>query len=49
LKVLARKGYKFAFVWPDLNGDGSDSLKLSKDAQTSIKRFTTATFPNGIP
>ncbi len=49
LKVLARKGYKYAFVWPDLNDDPEDSFKLSKEAQLSIQRFTSATFPNGVP
>jgi hypothetical protein len=54
LAVLARKGYKLAFVWPDrdsaeLGVATKDELKLSNDAQTSIRRFTTGTFPNGIP
>ena len=54
LKVLARKGYKLAFLWPDRNdkegGIGlQDELKLSAVAQTSVKRFTKGRFPNGIP
>ena len=53
LKVLARKGYKLAFVWPD-GGDeakvnSEDALKLSPDSIESIKQFTRGLFPNGVP
>jgi hypothetical protein len=54
LKVLARKGYKLAFVWPDRNDKepgivNDDELKLSNDAKESIKQFTRGRFKNGIP
>jgi len=54
LKVLARKGYQFAFVWPDRNAGepgvvAEDELKLTADAQASIKKFTTGLFVNGVP
>lgn len=57
LKVLARKGYKLAFVWPDVEGElradhpvlRDDALKLTHDAMESIKQFTTGSFPNGVP
>lgn len=53
LKVLARKGYKLAFVWPD-RVDGTrendrDDLKLTPDAIASVQRFTLGRFPNGVP
>ncbi|MEO8777133.1 MAG: hypothetical protein ABI389_00495 [Rhodanobacter sp.] len=52
LAVLAKKGYKLAFVWPDRNDEAAaqhDVIKLSADAQASVKRFTTGLFPNGVP
>ncbi|HEX7815910.1 hypothetical protein [Dyella sp.] len=50
LKVLAKKNYKLAFLWPDMHDSASnDDLKFSRGAQESIKRFTTGLFPNGIP
>jgi hypothetical protein len=54
LAVLARKGYKLAFVWPDRSDKepgvvNDDELKLSSDVQASIKRFTTGRFKNGVP
>jgi hypothetical protein len=54
LKLLARKGYKIAFVWPDRSDKeppvaNDDALKLSNDATNSIKDFTTGKFPNGVP
>lgn len=53
LKVLARKGYKLAFVWPDRD-DGTkendrDDLKLTPTAVASVQRFTRGRFPNGVP
>jgi hypothetical protein len=42
LRLLNRKGYGFALVWPDLNGAaccGPDPLQLSADAMDGIKRF----------
>lgn len=54
LKVLARKGYKLAFVWPDRSDNtpetkDNDEIKLTDDARSSIKRFTRGRFPGGIP
>lgn len=54
LAVLARKGYKLAFVWPDRSDKergvvNSDELKLSDDAKKAIKLFTRGRFPNGVP
>jgi len=53
LKVLARKGYKLAFVWPDRE-DGTkendrDDLKLTPTAIASVQKFTLGRFPNGVP
>lgn len=54
LKVLARKGYRLAFVWPD-RGDkepgiaNDDELKLSADVRESIKQFTRGRFKGGVP
>lgn len=54
LTVLARKGYKLAFVWPDRSDKEAgvvidDELKLTNEAQESIKEFTRGRFPNGVP
>ncbi|MGH8079196.1 MAG: hypothetical protein ACREP7_01395, partial [Lysobacter sp.] len=50
LKLIAQKGYKLAFLWPDLpDQDKDDALRLSPATQASLKRFTTGLFPNGIP
>jgi hypothetical protein len=49
LKVLARKGYKLALVWPDQKDDGTDSLKLSPNKRANLKQFTLGKFPNGVP
>ena len=52
LKVLARKGYELALLWPDGGPDGGDdrdALKLSPDTIASIKQFTRGLFPNGVP
>jgi hypothetical protein len=54
LKVLARKGYKLAFVWPDRSDKepgvvNDDELKLSSDVSESIKQFTRGRFKNGVP
>ena len=53
LKVLARKGYPLAFVWPDggveKEVDAQDALKLMPDTIASIKQFTRGLFPNGVP
>lgn len=53
LKIIARKGYKLAFVWPD-RPDGTrendrDDLKLTAGAVASVAKFTLGRFPNGIP
>jgi hypothetical protein len=53
LKILARKGYRLAFVWPN-RPDGTrendrDDLKLTPDAIDSVKKFTLGRFPNGVP
>jgi hypothetical protein len=40
LNALAKKGYKLALVWPDLGDDGKNSVKLSPQAQASLKKFT---------
>ena len=42
LRLVNRKGYGLALVWPDLDGVaccGSDPLKLSAEARDGIKRF----------
>jgi hypothetical protein len=54
LKVLARHGYKLAFVWPDRSDKepgivNDDELKLSSDIKESIKQFTRGRFKNGVP
>jgi len=43
LRLLNAKGYGLAFVWPDLPDPkfgAPDPVRLSKDAQSGIKRFT---------
>jgi hypothetical protein len=44
LKLLAKLGYKEAFIWPDeVDGPGhTDRVKLSAAAQLSLKKFTGA-------
>jgi hypothetical protein len=54
LKVLARKGYKLAFVWPNRSDNSpettnNDEIKLTDEARSSIKRFTCGRFPGGVP
>lgn len=50
LKVIAKKGYKLAFLWPDLpDQPKDDALRLSAETKASLKRFTTGLFPNGVP
>ena len=53
LKIMARKGYKLAFVWPD-GPDGTrendrDDLKRTTDAIASVAKFTRGRFPAGVP
>ena len=40
LSLLAKKGYKLVFLWPDEKG-ANDKLKLSAAAQQSLRKFTT--------
>lgn len=52
VRVLARKGYPLAFIWPDggpPRADQTDALKLEADTILSIKQFTRGRFPNGVP
>lgn len=53
LKLVARKGYRLAFLWPDRletsSETGRDELKLTADAVASVRRFTRGRFPNGVP
>jgi hypothetical protein len=54
LTLLARKGYELAFVWPDRSDKESgivieDALKLTPEAQESIRLFTHGRFPGGVP
>jgi len=49
LRLLAFKGYKLVFIWPDIKDPGNDGLKLSANARMSIRSFTKDKFPNGVP
>jgi len=51
LRLLAYKGYKLAFVWPDTATKSwdDDPLKLTPEARASIRMFTKGLFPGGVP
>jgi hypothetical protein len=54
LKILARKGYEIAFVWPDRSDRETaitecDEIRLSSEARSAIKKFTCGRFTDGVP